>query len=162
MLPRISIESGGAELLEELEPHWRELRTHHVELAPIWQSELMSVSFPVRKEGLLKKRVNGLLVTVAKIGGQIVGYNVSTIDGDRRGEIDSLYVAAEHRSQGVGNEMVRRALEWFRAQPTTSIIVKVIAGNEGALRFYERLGFHARTIQLTYRNGDHPNPAQES
>jgi ribosomal protein S18 acetylase RimI-like enzyme len=44
------------------------------------------------------------------------------------------------RSQGAGAALVRATAQRLRAAGLTTLRLGVVAGNEGAMRFYERLG----------------------
>jgi GNAT superfamily N-acetyltransferase len=64
--------------------------------------------------------------------------------------IGSLYVAATHRGQRVGELLVEAFLAWAREQRADRVTVSAFASNHGGLRFYERVGFkpHAVSLQL--------------
>ncbi len=66
------------------------------------------------------------------------------------GEIYALYVASSHWSMGVGQLLCEAALARLRALSFIEATVCVLAANERAIRFYERIGFarsrHAETI----------------
>jgi GNAT superfamily N-acetyltransferase len=53
----------------------------------------------------------------------------------------SMWVAPEARRLGVGAGLVNAVDEWGRTWGSKRIILWVIAQNEGAMRFYERIGF---------------------
>jgi ribosomal protein S18 acetylase RimI-like enzyme len=53
----------------------------------------------------------------------------------------SMWVAPEHRGQGVGRLLVAQVHTWARARQAKALLLMVTSSNVGALRFYERLGF---------------------
>src|SRR5438309_5308271 len=108
----VSIESGGPELLDRIEPMWIALRNHHAELAPIWRDSLLATTFESRKAGLLKKAESGLLVLLA-VSQQPVGYCVCTLCGEGEGEVDSLFVVPHYRRRGIGRALMVQALAWL-------------------------------------------------
>jgi ribosomal protein S18 acetylase RimI-like enzyme len=55
--------------------------------------------------------------------------------------VSSLAVAPEHRSRGVGGELMRQAVELARWRKFASVTLDVGVENEGARRFYQRHGF---------------------
>jgi ribosomal protein S18 acetylase RimI-like enzyme len=116
----------------------------------MWRAEFLAATFEGRRDGLLRKAVNGLIVLLATAAGRDVGYCVCTIDEDRQGEIDSIYVVKEHRGRGVGRALMREAMRWLGSRPTRAIIVDVLSGNEDAMRLYKEIGFHARTVRLRH------------
>jgi GNAT superfamily N-acetyltransferase len=54
----------------------------------------------------------------------------------------SMWVAPRGRRAGVGRALIDAVGEWARAWGATRIVLWVFGANEGAHRFYERLGFH--------------------
>lgn len=144
-----SLLNGGAELLDRVGPLWSQLRRHHADLSPQWSASLLATSFEQRRAGLLDKSAGGLLVCVATtLGGQDIGYCVSTITADGTGEVDSLYVVPPQRGRGVGHALMSAAMEWFGRHSVGSIIVDVMSGNDAAQQFYARYGFLPRTVRL--------------
>ena len=83
---------------------------------------------------------------VADAAGHIVGFisygNLREEHALRdAGEIYAIYVASSHWSTGVGRSLWEAALPRLRALSFTRAIVWVLAANEQAIRFYERVGF---------------------
>jgi GNAT superfamily N-acetyltransferase len=62
--------------------------------------------------------------------------------------IGSLYVAATHRGQQVGERLVEAFLAWARDRRADRVTVTAFASNHGALRFYERVGFQPHGVSL--------------
>lgn len=56
----------------------------------------------------------------------------------------SMWVAPRERRRGTGARLIEAAAAWGRGWGAGELVLWVIAGNDGAVRFYERLGF--RTI----------------
>lgn len=55
--------------------------------------------------------------------------------------LDNLHVRPGHQGQGVGARLVADVVAWCRAHhPHAGLYLWVLAGNEGAQRFYRRLG----------------------
>jgi len=79
-----------------------------------------------------------------------VGYCVSTVDAAGRGEIDSLFIDEQFRGRGLGRKMVSNAMAWLDEKHAKPIAVSVLAGNDAALRLYEKFGFQTRTILLQH------------
>ncbi len=149
-----SLTAGGAELLDRVGPLWLQLRQHHAEVSPRWAAQLLAMSFDERQAGLIAKATAGMLVLLATVGDRDVGYCVSTVTADGQGEVDSLYVIPTHRKLGIGHAMMSRTLQWFGQQSVRAISVEVIIGNESALPFYARYGFHPRTLRLRRASSD--------
>ena len=94
------------------------------------------------------------MIYVAQDRGESVGYCIATVDG-LSGEIDSLFVKAEHRGQGMGEKLVTFALKWLEDQNCEIITVSIAEGNENVLDFYRRFGFAERLVvmQRTHNQG---------
>lgn len=146
----VQIECGEAELFDRVHPLWLELRQHHAEIAPMWHADFLTSSFENRKLGLLQKAVNGLAVMLATLDGRDVGYCICTINADRQGEVDSLFVTEKFRRRGVGRALMSETMRWLGERPTSAIIVDVLYANASAILLYENFGFHARTLRLRH------------
>lgn len=77
--------------------------------------------------------------------GRVDGRAVGLVMGRRRPPDDcllfSMWVAPHARRSGAGRGLVDAVEDWARRWHARRIVLWVIAGNEGALRFYNRLGF---------------------
>jgi ribosomal protein S18 acetylase RimI-like enzyme len=151
----ISLIRGGEELLDRVEPLWKQLREHHANVAPIWRGHLLPPDFRPRREYLLSHCAGGLLVLLASSNLQDVGYCVCSISADRDGEIDSLFVAPQYRRRGIATRLMTEGMRWLREQQVQAIFLDVMHGNEDPLKLYERFGFRTRTVRMRYL-GDQP------
>jgi GNAT superfamily N-acetyltransferase len=82
-------------------------------------------------------------------GGEIVGYatcapEVSTWDACEYLHLDCLFLVPGHRGLGVGGLLMDAVLAEARALGLTEIQWNTPAWNEGAIRFYDRLGARAK------------------
>jgi GNAT superfamily N-acetyltransferase len=70
---------------------------------------------------------------------------VGLVQGRRRPPADcllfSMWVAPEARRRGTGRALVQAVEDWARKWGARRIVLWVITGNDGAVRFYEMLGF---------------------
>jgi ribosomal protein S18 acetylase RimI-like enzyme len=157
IVPQLIYCDVGAEGIDRVRPLWEKLNAYHADLSPRFGSTLRVRSFDTRKQKLLAKADAGRLrveLVSAESGGPGVAYCISTISTDAVGEIDSIFVEEHLRGQGVGAELMRRALAWLESMRVTSKIVSVMSENEEALAFYRRFGFHPRTILLQESHDD--------
>lgn len=144
-------EAGGEELLDEVAPLWNKLRDHHVVLSTHFAAEIERIDFAERRGTFLTKAEEGdLRVDVARTasGGPIVGYCVTTVDRNRVGEIESIFVEEDYRGRGIGERLLRLALAWLEESKVERRILYVAAGNEEVIGFYERHGFLPQGVLL--------------
>ena len=141
--------NGGAELLDAIEPLWRALSEHHATINPDFAALFRQRPFAERKRAILDKWPAALLVRLALADDTPVGYCVAALGPDGAGEIDSIFIAAAHRSQGLGESLLRHALDWLDARGATAVSVAVVPGNDRALAWYGRFGFAPRLTTLT-------------
>lgn len=57
------------------------------------------------------------------------------------GGLNNLYVLPEYRGQGVGKELMDRAMEWLRAVPGVEWLTVNVSNGNDAGPFYEKYGF---------------------
>lgn len=67
-------------------------------------------------------------------------------------DLVSMWTAPEERRAGVGRVLVESVAEWCRQRGVGILRLMVTGNNEGAIRFYERLG-----LQRTGRTEPYPN-----
>jgi ribosomal protein S18 acetylase RimI-like enzyme len=72
---------------------------------------------------------------VSETGGQ-----ATLQTGARMAELETLSVAEGERGQGVGRALMDAAYAVMRDLGVTEVMLYVLEGNDGAARFYERLG----------------------
>jgi ribosomal protein S18 acetylase RimI-like enzyme len=143
---------GDEALLDQIGALWDKLRLHHLQRSRDWKQLYQEWRFAERKAGLLRKTANGRMrvdLALDAATGEIVGYCVSSVDDDAKvGEIDSIFVSENHRNQGVGYAIVRKALAWMDENGVEKKKVEVAAGNEEAFAFYAKFGFRPRKTLL--------------
>lgn len=62
----------------------------------------------------------------------------------RRGIITELIVTSKIRSKGVGQALIEKIEEYFKANGCEYVLVDVFAYNEKAINFYNKKGYHHR------------------
>jgi ribosomal protein S18 acetylase RimI-like enzyme len=148
---------GGTELLDNVQPLWEKLNDLHVVKSPHFAEAFAKTSFSRRKVELENKaRTGRLLVNLATTKlGECVAYCVCSVGKESSGrgaqavgEIDSMFILAPYRRQGIGRRLVERCMEWFEMNEAEKVIVFVGVGNEEALEFYKAFGFLPRAIRL--------------
>lgn len=98
-------------------------------------------------EGLINRSDNSVIMVVEK-DNELVGCGLGEIRKNEHfynnawfGYIGMMSLKKEHRGTGLGGEIIKALLEWFKSKGITEAKLKVIPGNTGALRAYEKLGF---------------------
>ncbi len=74
---------------------------------------------------------------VAKDGDRVIGFNGYDAE---TGEVVALYVLREYQGKKIGLALMNAAMEKLADHDTISLWV--LEGNEKAIRFYEKYGFH--------------------
>ena len=94
---------------------------------------------------------------VAEKAGRVVGLcGVQNVSGD--GEVTNVSVARDCRGEGIGYKMVKQLLERGRGIGIKDYTLEVRAGNEHAIRLYERLGFMSEGL----RPGFYDEPKEDA
>jgi ribosomal protein S18 acetylase RimI-like enzyme len=75
------------------------------------------------------------------VGACVNCYAISTSRGSLVVKLDDVTIHAGWRRRGIGNSMLERLIEHLREQGVTRIDCGCHRSNEGAWRFYERMGF---------------------
>jgi ribosomal protein S18 acetylase RimI-like enzyme len=133
--------STEIDLIKEL---WEGLRAHHKEKTEHFKERFENLTFETRKQVLLEKEKKGrLMIDIAMINaGRIIAYCVSSIDENKEGEIDSIFVDEQYRKNKIGDELMNRALAWFDDNDVSKRKIVVAQGNEETFRFYAKFGFY--------------------
>lgn len=61
-----------------------------------------------------------------------------------------FHVAASHRGRGIGRQMMDALVERVRARGLEMIVVETSSANIDAIRFYRKVGFEIKSIDLAY------------
>lgn len=73
-----------------------------------------------------------------------------------RGYIAMLAVETKFRKQGIGSQLVQRAIERMQEQGCAEVMLETEIANRGAIRLYENLGFvrDERLVKYYLNGGD--------
>ena len=140
-----------AEGIDAIRPMWEKLRAYHSRLSWRFARDMRQLTFEPRKQEFLAKAAAGkfhLEIVGAISNNTDVGYCISSLSAEGRGEIDSIFVEEDFRGRGIGTELITRALAWLDKMGASSKFVTVAYGNEDAVSVYRRFGFYHRTILL--------------
>ncbi|HVF10026.1 MAG TPA: ribosomal protein S18-alanine N-acetyltransferase [Abditibacteriaceae bacterium] len=93
-------------------------------------------------------------VLIAHCEGTPCGYVIASTVGDE-GEIARIAVGMAWRRRGLGRRLLKAALDECRQRGVLRFFLEVRAGNEVALRLYERAGFRRTGLRRRYyRDGE--------
>jgi ribosomal protein S18 acetylase RimI-like enzyme len=159
--PGISFHLLNSDQLDQIRPLWEALRDFHTTVPNRFASTIAGRPFEPRRDELREKAAKGRLrieVAAAQTNDQaaadspaeemFVAYCVTSLSVTGAGEVESLYVAPEYRRQGIAGRLVRSALDWLAEHGAKTRRVIVFDGNDEALAFYARIGFHPRSLEL--------------
>lgn len=146
----VHYEVSGEESLDQIEPLWLQLRQMHCVRSTYFKGVLGDKTFQERRDELLEKSSGGLLrVELARDDdGRIIAYCVSSIDQNLRGEVDSIFVAVEHRRMGIGTRLMDGSMRWMDGLGVRTKVLTAIVGNEAIHQFYVRFGFLPKHVLL--------------
>jgi diamine N-acetyltransferase len=146
-VPEIAYREITVDRIDEVRLLWEKLNAYHLELSPHLAKEIDCRTFDRRKQDLAAKANAGKIrIELVADDKRDIAYCVSSVLASGVAEVDSVFVDIQFRGSGIGTELMRRALAWFRAAGATSIVVSVMHGNDKALTFYQRFGFRPRAI----------------
>ncbi len=122
---------------------WRLLRRQALDEAPYaFGSTLGEWSGAGDSEQRWRQRLDAVPVNlIADNDGAPVGMVSVTAVVHQEVEIISMWVAPSVRGRGVGDALVRAALDHARAVGANRVVLDVTAGNEHAIDLYWRAGF---------------------
>ena len=104
---------------------------------------------------------DGRVLVARDWSGEIVGH-LQLVPGARVGgfEIKNLAVRPERQGRGIGRRLVARSLDVCRHEGATTVQVATAVADIGNVRFYQRCGFRATSIErdaFTAENGYPPD-----
>ena len=77
---------------------------------------------------------------VATDEGQVVAVAASEVTGPGCAEVGALYVDVPYQRSGIGRRLVEAMIDHYRGLGIATLHIAVLATNQPARRFYERLG----------------------
>jgi len=148
MFEYVEIDSGNLDSIATL---WNNLREHQRNLSPHLSDHYEKRNWKSRKTELLQKSETGgfhAVVVIDQRMKKIIGYCVSTISPDRLGCLESIYIEPEYCQSGIGDNLMRQALQWMDKKQVRTKTLTVGVGNERVLGFYSRYGFYPKHITV--------------
>jgi len=100
------------------------------------------------------------IVLVADRNGEVLGYVYAALEPlnwmELRaacGFVHDVYVDEQARRAGIGEQLVRAAIERLESMGSPRVLLWTATGNEAAQHLFERLGFHPTMIEMTRERG---------
>lgn len=160
MSEAISISRVGPERIGDFEPLFRALHEHHIGIAP----HVGGAPGREEDESWERRRCRyeewlarpGAFAILAERGGEALGYAVVSIQpgfdswnsGEGTGEVHDIAVAPEARGEGLGQQLLARVMSELVTAKVGFYKLNVLAGNDDAVRFYERAGLATVTTTM--------------
>jgi GNAT superfamily N-acetyltransferase len=107
-----------------------------------------------RLQGIKPVSDHAVLVAETENAGVIGWLHVSKqplLEGEIRGEVNTLVVGEGHRSLGAGARLLAAAEEWARRRGCKGMSVRSNVIRERAHKFYERNGYEHYKTQKSFR-----------
>jgi diamine N-acetyltransferase len=148
---KINYIQGNETMLDDVRDLWEALNIYQCKRSVHFKEHYLGMTFEKRKAGLLKKTQGGKMYITYAIDGataQRIGYLISSVNAEKTGEIESIFVNSNYRGLGVGDSLMRNALAWMDQNGVVEKVVEVSVGNECAWAFYGRYGFLPRKTLL--------------
>ena len=90
---------------------------------------------------------------VAEKEGEIIGYIFAVLRTKREGHVISIAIRPDFRKKGVGLNLIKEIIKILKVNKANKLILEVNIANQGAINFYEKLGFNmTKTIEKYYDN----------
>jgi diamine N-acetyltransferase len=145
------------EEIDVIKPLWQELNFHHGKITKHFSGYYSGMNFAKRKKNLLGRSIDKKfkidLVTDTDTF-EDAGYCISSVNHDGEGEIDSLFIKQSYRKCGIGDILMKRALEWLDSYNAGPIKIQVAAGNEEVFEFYAKYNFYPKYTMLFQKDAD--------
>ena len=105
---------------------------------------------------------------VAEYQGDIVGFIVARLKrvpeylgGVMIGELKDMWVEHKVRRLGIGEKLLRLAIEWCRDQDVHSLEAQILLGNDPIIKLVEYLGMKPELYQMRMMWGDYNEEGPE-
>jgi ribosomal protein S18 acetylase RimI-like enzyme len=156
----VRIVKAGPERVDELEPLWKALQEHHAAVMPQVAGLAprdLEESWQLRRDkylALLSEPAS--FVMIAQDDSRLLGYAMVRLSEGSVGyatsatvaDIETVSVLADARGEGIGTALMDAVNEQLLAIGVKEVRLGVVAGNDDAIRFYERRGMQPFAVTL--------------
>ncbi len=140
---------------------YRQVDAIHVAAWP----DLYRMAEPPRERAHIQEKLEGEASTilVAEAEGEIAGFAevivretppVTVLAPRRFAVVDTLGVDEKYRRAGVGRALMEQAEQFAREHGARDVELSVYRFNQGAVRFYEEMGYEAASFKMRKGIGD--------
>jgi GNAT superfamily N-acetyltransferase len=144
----IKVTEAGEYHIKQIDELWLEFMRFHESIDPLFKPRESAIPGFEQEQRRLMGPEDGL-VLAAMDKERVVGFALAELRGphkayhlDRYGAIDTVAVTQEYRRKGVGEQMVRRILDWFRENGIIRVELEVLARNQVSYSFWRKQGFN--------------------
>jgi len=125
--------------LESCRMLWVELTQRHRE---IYEDPTIGGDDPGRYFDQHLAQVGAERIWVAECAGQVVGlFGLIVQEEQEQAEVEPVVVGSAYRGQGIGRELLQRAIAEAAALGVRFLSIKAVARNVEVIRFYYQVGF---------------------
>jgi diamine N-acetyltransferase len=149
-MPKINYIATDAKDIDIITPLRQKTRQYHVERSNFFKDRITEVSIEEQNKKILAMASGGIFLDLAKDdeSGNLAGYCLTGINEEKNGVILSIYLEPEYRRQHIGENLMKRALEWMDSRGVKRKKLEIIAGNEEVIDFYRHFNFEVRSILM--------------
>ena len=126
---------------------WEDLNLLHEEDSVYFKDHYKQFTFDERIKSFSKIESDNIKITVVRKNNDVLGYCISSVK-DSAGEVESLYLKPELRKHDFGRQLVELHTAWLKSKNCKKIKVTVSYGHDSVLKFYNKMGFFERLIEL--------------
>jgi ribosomal protein S18 acetylase RimI-like enzyme len=159
-----TLRAGGATDLDLVDPLWVAVHQRHIESMPHLAPYVSDADTWRARRTLYERLLTqpDTLLLLASVDENLIGYGLTHVmpvadswiedtwaTGDRIGEIESLSVLPEYRGSGLGTELLDRLEAHLHGLGIDDLILGALAGNDAAIRLYERRGYQPTWLYLS-------------
>lgn len=116
---------------------WAEMVQHHRD---IYDDQSIGGDDPGLEFDEHLQRVGPNNIWLAEIQGEVIGLT-SLIIKEQEAEIEPVIVTHKHREKGIGERLIKFAIEEAKKQKILCLFVKPVARNKEAISFFHSCGF---------------------
>jgi GNAT superfamily N-acetyltransferase len=152
----VSIEFGGHQDVERLQPLWLALHHLHRQVDPGLAPHVDDETSWSRRQALYEHCLQSpdALLLLLRRDGDLIGYALVAVEpdgavlwsdtwqvGEKVAELETIFVVPEERGHGLGSLLLDVVDAELEARGIRDLAIGAVPGNTAALRLYERRGF---------------------